>query len=171
MRKKLKASYTLIEQLYTGAQQAISAASQKKQPPTLIKDMKEELFVLTQWVEDLKGSAERAGAITTLTQAKVWKADLDPEDLANGCPSVKEDESPFSVENFAAMAREMRPLERKLAEDTNLSHYQAVYDADNKKVNAPIHESQDLTPPISKHTFAPDIDPQHLFLMKLYSKL
>ena len=37
-----------------------------------------------------------------------------------------------------------------------------VYDADNKKVKAPIHESQDLTPPIRKHTFAPDIDPSTL---------
>ena len=56
----------------------------------------------------------------------------------------------------------MRPLASKLAEDMDLSHYQAVYDAENKKVNAPIHEAQDLIPPICQHTFAPDIDPSTL---------
>ena len=56
----------------------------------------------------------------------------------------------------------MCPLASKLAEDTGLSHYQAVYDADNKKVKAPIHEAQDLIQPIHKHTFAPDIDPSTL---------
>ena len=56
----------------------------------------------------------------------------------------------------------MHPLASKLAEDTDLSHYQAVYDVDNKKVKAPIHESKDLTPPIHKHTFAPNIEPSTL---------
>ena len=56
----------------------------------------------------------------------------------------------------------MHPLASKLAEDTNLSHYQAVYDADNKKVKAPILECQDLTPPIRKHTFAPEVEPSDL---------
>ena len=56
----------------------------------------------------------------------------------------------------------MHHLASKLAEDTNLTHYQPAYDADNKKVKAPIHEFNDLTPPIRKHTFAPDIDPSTL---------
>ena len=45
MRIKLKAVYTLVEQLYTGAQRAISAALHKKQAPSLIKEVL-ELFML-----------------------------------------------------------------------------------------------------------------------------
>ena len=42
--------------------------------------------------------------------------------------------------------REMCPLASKLAEDTDLTHYQPVYDANNKKVNVPTHDAPDLTP-------------------------
>ena len=56
----------------------------------------------------------------------------------------------------------MRPLASKLAKDTNLSHYKSVYDVDNKKVKAPVHDSQDLTPPIHKNTFSLDADPSTL---------
>ena len=64
MRVKLKAAYTLVEQLYTGAQRAISAVSHKKQPPSLIKEVLEKLFVFPQRVDQLKLSAARAGDIT-----------------------------------------------------------------------------------------------------------
>ena len=100
--------------------------------------------------------------MTTLSRAKAWQADLDPEDLANGCPSVKEDGSDFSADDFAEIARAMRPLASKLAEETNLSTYQAAYDAENKKMKASVHQEMDLIPPIRKHTFAPDIDPSNL---------
>ena len=123
-------------------QRAISAASHKKQPPTLIKDTLEKLSVLPQRVEDLKRSAARAGAITALTRAKAWQADLDPEDLANVCPSVKEDGSPFSADDFVAIAREMHPSKSKLVEDTGMSHYQAVDDAEHKKVKSDPRNSQ-----------------------------
>ena len=56
----------------------------------------------------------------------------------------------------------MHPLDSKLAEDTDLSHYQPVYDTDNKKVKASVHDLHDLTPLIRKHTFAPDVDPSTL---------
>ena len=59
----------------------------------------------------------------------------------------------------------MRPLASKLAEETNLSTYQAAYGSENKKVKAPVHQETNLIPPIRKHTFAPDIDP--LLMMKL----
>ena len=77
--------------------------------------------------------------MTALSRVVAWLADLDPKDLANGCPSVKEDGSPFSANDFAKIAREMRPLASKLAEDTDLSQYQAAYDTENKKVKAPVH--------------------------------
>ena len=149
MRVRLKVVYTLVEQLYTGAQRTIAATMHKKAPSTLIQNTLKQLSVLPKRIEDLKRGAARAGALTALSRAKAWQADLDPEDLANGCPSVKEDGSNFSAEDFAEIARAMRPLESKLADETSLSIYQAAYDADNKKIGAPVHQPTDLIPPIS----------------------
>ena len=64
--------------------------------------------------------------MTALSQAKAWQPDLDSEDLANGCPSVKEDRSPFSADNFAKIAREMRPVASKLAKEIDLPQYHAL---------------------------------------------
>ena len=97
-----------------------------------------------------------------LSRAKAWQADLDPKDLANGYPSVKEDGSDFSAEDFAEITRAMHMLASKLADETSLSTYQAAYDADNKKIGTQVHEPIDLITPIRKHTFAPDIDPSNL---------
>nr|XP_040253953.2 uncharacterized protein LOC109732038 [Aegilops tauschii subsp. strangulata] len=59
MQKKLKAAYTLIEQLYTGAQRIICTASHNKPPPTLIKETLERLSMPPAWFEELKRSAAR----------------------------------------------------------------------------------------------------------------
>src|SRR3954469_14973693 len=72
MQKKLKAAYTLIEQLYTGAQRIICTASHNKPSPTLIKGTLERLSMLPVQFEELKKLAARAGALTALTRAKAW---------------------------------------------------------------------------------------------------
>ena len=84
MRMKLKAAYTLIEQLYIGAQRVICAASYNKPEPTLIKDTLARLSMTPAQIEELKRSAARAGALLALTRAKPWIADLDPVDIAKG---------------------------------------------------------------------------------------
>ena len=56
----------------------------------------------------------------------------------------------------------MRPLASKLAEETDLSHYQSIYDANNKRVHAPTYDVQNLIPPIRKHTYAPNVEPSTL---------
>ena len=53
----------------------------------------------------------------------------------------------------------MRPLASKLAKETDLSHYRSIYDANNKRVNAPTYDAPTLIPPIRKHTYAPDVEP------------
>ena len=105
MRKKLKAAYTLIEQLYTGAQRVICTAAHNKPAPTLIKDTLDKLSMLPARIEELKKSAARAGALTALTRAKAWLVDLAPTYLANDCPSIKEEGSPFTLDDFAANTR------------------------------------------------------------------
>ena len=112
--------------------------------------------------EELKKSATRAGALTALTRDKAWIPDLNLTDIGNGYPSIKVDGSEFHNEDLRALTREMRPLAIKLAEETDLSHYQSIYDANNKRVNAPNYETLTLIPPIRKHTYAPDVDPSNL---------
>ena len=125
----MKVVYTLVEQLYTGAQRTIVAALHKKRSPTLIKETLERLSVVPERIEELKRASARVDALTALSRAKAWQVDLDLEDLANGCPSVKEDETPFSADDFAEIVRSMHPLATWLAEETKLSQYQAAYDA------------------------------------------
>ena len=84
MQKKLKAAYTLIEQLYTGVQWIICTASHNKLPPTLIKEKLEKLSMLPARFEELKRSAARVGALTALTRAKARVPDLDPVDVGKG---------------------------------------------------------------------------------------
>src|SRR3954470_24285879 len=78
VRKKLKAAYTLIEQLYTGAQRIIFTASPNKPPPTWINDTIKRLSMLPNRVEELKKSAARTGAINALIRVKAWVPDFDP---------------------------------------------------------------------------------------------
>ena len=87
---KLKATYTLIEKLYTGAQRVICASSFNKPAPTLIKDTLAKLSMTPAQMEEVKRSAARAGALTALTRAKAWIADLDPADIAKGYPGQQE---------------------------------------------------------------------------------
>jgi hypothetical protein len=128
----------------------------------LIKETLERLAMMPARFEELKKSAARAGALTALTWAKAWISDLDLADVGNGYPSIKEDGSDFNNDDLRALTREMRPLASKLAEETEHSHYQSIYDANNKRVNAPTYDAPNLIPPIRKHTYAPDVDPSTL---------
>ena len=162
MRKKLKAAYTLIEQLYTGAQRVICATSYDNAAPTLIKDTLAKLSTTPAQIEEVKRSAARAGALLALTRAKAWIADLDPVDIAKGFPSEQENGVVFDNDALKRVTREMRPLASQLAEEANLTVHRSFYDADNKRVEAVIPEVQNLIPPIRKHTYAPDVDPTEL---------
>ena len=133
MRMKLKAAYTLIEQLFSGSQRAICTAAYNKPPPTLIKETIEKLAMLPARLDELKRSAARSGALTALIRAKAWIPDLELADIIKGYPGVKEDGSDFNNDNLQRLTKDMRPIASRLAEDTNLSHFQPVYDVDGKR--------------------------------------
>src|SRR4051812_19690181 len=162
VRMKLKAAYTLIEHLYTGAQRIITTASHNNPAPTLIQDTLKRLSMLPARIEELKRSAARTGAINALIQAKAWVPDFDPVEAAQGYPSLKEDGSEFNEDDLRAINRAVRPLACQLVEEANLTHYQAQYNNQNKRVAAPVPEAENLIPPIRKHTYAPDIEPSSL---------
>src|SRR3954467_7362575 len=155
---KLKAAYTLIEQLYTGAQRIISTASHNNPAPTLIQDTLKRLSMLPVRIDELKKSAARTGAINALIRAKAWMPDFDPVEAAQGYPSLKEDGSEFNEDDLRAINRAVRPLACQLVEEADLLHYQDQYNDQNKRVAAPIPEAENLIPPIRKHTYAPNIE-------------
>ena len=83
---KLKAVYTLVEQLYTGSQRALATVALSNEVPTLLSDVLKRLAVLPQRFNELRRSSARAGVVTTLSRAKAWLPELDPADIALGCP-------------------------------------------------------------------------------------
>ena len=113
-------------------------------------------------IEELKKSAARTGAINALIRVKAWVPDFDPVEAAQGYPSLKEDGSEFNEDDLRVINRAVGPLACQLAEEADLSHYQAQYNDQSKRVAAPIPEAENLVPPIRKHTYAPDIEPSSL---------
>ena len=115
-------------------------------------------------LDELKRLAARSGALTVLIRAKAWIPDLQPADIVQGYPSVKEDGTNFNNDDLRRLTKEMRPIASKLADDTDLSHYQPVYDVEGKRQPVPIHDVEDLVPPICKDTYAPNTHPSKLTL-------
>lgn len=162
MLVKLKAVYTLVEQLYTGAQRALATISPTGQAPTMLIDVMKKLSVLPVRFDEIKRSSTRAGAVTALSRAKAWVPELDPSEVATGYPSLKEDGTPFDQKDFSACINEIRPMATLIANDSDLSKYHPAYNQENQKMPTPAYKVMDLIPPICKHTFAPEVDPSEL---------
>ena len=78
MLTKLKAVYTLVEQLYTGSQRALAVVALSNEVPTHLADVLRRLAVLPQRFQELRRAYARAGAIAALSRAKAFLSDLDP---------------------------------------------------------------------------------------------
>ena len=100
--------------------------------------------------------------VAVLSRAKAWLPELDPADIAIGYPSLKEDGAPFEQEDFAACVKAIRPVATVIAEEADLSKYQAGYDEENRRIPTPQYTLTSLIPTTRKHTFAPEIDPAGL---------
>ena len=159
---KLKAVYTLLEQLYTGAQRALAIISLANQGPNLLSDVLKKLSILPTRFQEVKRSCARAGALTALSRSKAWVPELDPADVAKGYPPLKEDGTPFDQDDFVACVREVRPHATILGDETNIDKYQPDFDVENKKMDTSLYKVTDLIPPVRPHTFAPEIDPSGL---------
>ena len=158
MLVKLKAVYTLVEQLYTGCQHALAIVALSNEVPTLLVDVLKKLSVLPQRFNELRRSSPRAGAVAALSRAKAWLPELDPADIATGYPSLKEDGTPFEENDFTACVKEIRPMATLIADKEDLTKYQAGYDAENQRIPMPHYKVTSLIPPLRKHTFAPEVD-------------
>ena len=99
---KLKAVYTLVEQLYSGSQRALAVVALSNTTPHLLQDVLKHLAMLPQRIQDLRRASARAGAVAALSRAKAWLPELDPAELALGYPSRKEDGIVFDDHDFIA---------------------------------------------------------------------
>ena len=120
---KLKAVYTLVEQLYIDAQRALAAISPANQGPNRLSDVLKKMSILPARFQEVKRSCARAVALTALSCSKAWVPDLDPVDVARGYPTVKEDRSLFEQDDFIACVRGVRPQATVLGDETNIDKY------------------------------------------------
>ena len=124
---KLKAVYTLVEQLYIGAQRALAAISPANQGPHRLSDVLKKLSILPARFQEVKRSCARAGALTALSHSKAWVPDLDLG-------------PPFDQDDFMACVRGVRPQATTLGDDTNVDKYQSGFDSENKKMSTPSYK-------------------------------
>ena len=159
---KLKAVYTLVEQLYSGSQRALAVVALSNTPPCLLQDVLKHLAVLPQRIKDLRQASARAGAVAALSRAKAWVPELDLADLSLGYPSLKEDGTAFDDQDFTACVKVVRPLATLIGNDTDLTKYSPGYDSENRRIPNIPYDQVSLIPPTRKHTFAPEVDPAGL---------
>ena len=57
-----------------------------------------------------------------------------------------------------------------IANEVDLTKYQAGYDEENQRIPTPHYEVTSLIPQLRKHTFAPEVDPTALLMLKLNLK-
>ena len=136
MVTKLKAVYTLVEQLYTGSQRALAVVALSNEVPTHLAEVLRRLAVLPQRIQELRRASVRAGAIAALSRAKAFLPELDPVDIALGYPSLKEDGTAFDQKDFAACVK---------AAPGGYSHWQR-YRSNQVPAGLQCRESEDPNP-------------------------
>jgi hypothetical protein len=156
---KFKATYTYVEQLYTGGVYAIMAADKKATPPPRIKDMLNELSIVSQWIQELVKSVARARIGMVLAHAKAFLPKMDRSEMVGGFPQFKVDVTKFSPEDFVRCVKETQVAATQMVDELDLSKYLAGYTEENKRINLPEFKPLTQTPPRRKQTFTPDVDP------------
>ena len=90
---KLKAVYSLAEQLYYRTLCTIKVMLTKKSIPKHMKGVIELLSTLPKQIEELKRSSARQGAMAALTRSLAFAPELTAEEMMDGFPSKKDDGS------------------------------------------------------------------------------
>ncbi|KAE8798634.1 hypothetical protein D1007_26122 [Hordeum vulgare] len=132
---KLKAIYTLMEQLYAGGLLTIKAVwGGDKDPVKYIKDMLRQLSIIRQHIAEIRKSSARKGVMTAMSRAIAYAPELKPDEKAEGFPEYKDDDSEFTQEDYTLCVRDIRPAASRLAKILDLLKYQAAQDDGGKCV-------------------------------------
>jgi hypothetical protein len=160
---KLKAVYSLAEQLYCGTLCTIKAMLTQQSIPKTMKGVIELLSTLPEQIKELRKSAARQGAMAALSRCLAFAPELTSEEMMDGFPSKKDDGSEFTEADYAQCRRASRVLASTLADELDLAVYQAAYSEPTKRIRGPTFEARNLIPTRRKHLFAPEIDPSPIF--------
>ena len=101
--------------------------------------------------------------MAALSRCLAYAPELTTEEMMDGFPSKKVNGSDFTETDYVKCMKDSRVLASSLANELNMSIYQAAYDADNKHVRGPTFEARSLTPVRRKQLFAPDLDASPFF--------
>ena len=129
---KLKAVYTLTEQLYCGTVCTIKAMLTEKSIPKFMKGVIERLSTLPKQIDELKRSAARKGTMAALSRSLAFAPELTAEEMMDGFPSKKDDGSEFTEADYAKCMKASRVLASTLVNEIDLTLYQAAYGEDSK---------------------------------------
>jgi len=168
---KLKAVYSLTEQLYCGTLCTIKAMVTEKCFPKSIKGVIEMLSTLPKQLLELKRSAARQGAMAALSRCLAYAPELTTEEMADGFPAKKVDGSDFSEADYAKCMKGSRVLASSLVNELDFTIYQAAYNAEKKRVQCPTFEARNLAPARRKQLFAPGLDASHFFAQAQFEAL
>ena len=129
---KLKALYSLTEQLYAGSLVTIKVVMPEKGVPKFMKGVLEVLSTIPRQIEELKRSSARKGAMATLSRSLAYAPELNPAEMMDGFPQLKDDGLQFTQDDYARCIKASRILASRLAAEADMSSYQAAYSEDNK---------------------------------------
>lgn len=107
-----------------------------------MKDVLEVLSTPSKQIDELRRSAARRGAMATLRRCFAFALELTLEDMMDGFPSKKDDGYKFSGTDYATCMKYSRVLASLLANETDLTPYQAAYDKEGKKIRGPTFEAK-----------------------------
>ena len=90
-----------MRQLYFGSCEVINTVCNWDNPPNTYHDVLGHLSTMPQWIELVKRSACRAGAMRTLALVKAYHPNVDPAPLVKGFPQFNVDGSQFDKKSYA----------------------------------------------------------------------
>jgi hypothetical protein len=132
--EKIKCMYTLVRQLYFGSCEVIKAARNWENPPSTYTEVLGHLSTMPGWIQLLKKSACRAGAMRSLALAKAYYPSLDPAKLASGFPEYNADGTAFDRKAYGRVVKQTRVVATQIANALKLNSIQYGYNEANKEI-------------------------------------
>ena len=126
--------YTPVRQLYFGSCEVIKAARNWENPPSTYTEVLGHLSTMPGWIQLLKKSACRAGAMRSLALAKAYYPNLDPAPLASGFPEYNFDGTPFDRKAYGRVMKQTRYVATQIANTLKLNTVQYGYNEANKEI-------------------------------------
>ena len=132
--EKIKCMYTLVRQLYFGSCEVIKTARNWENPPSTYTEVLAHLSTMPNWIQLLKRSACRTGAMRSLALAKAYYPNLEPGPLASGFPQFNADGTAFDRKAYSRAVKQTRHVATQIANGLKLNSIQYGYSETNDEI-------------------------------------